>query len=86
MNNIFGSIYYAIDAEVAVLPITELPLIDGSEPSVVRIAHPLEPPVPPPPPADCPSEPFVELLFTAPSGNPPPIPFAIGTISGLIFE
>ena len=64
--------YYDIDAEVAVRPITALPLIDGSEPSVVRSAHPLAPPVPPPPPANTPSEPYVELLFTAPPFPPAP--------------
>ena len=26
------------------------------------------------------------VIKTAPNGNPPPIPFAMGTISGLTFE
>ena len=63
--------YYDIDAEVAVRPITALPLIDGSEPSVVRSAHPLAPPDPPDPPALPPEEPEVELLFTV-APSPPP--------------
>ena len=61
---------------LATISITALP---------TDIAKGLPPKVDPWEPAIIPDATFL-FIKTAPIGNPPPIPFAIGTISGFIFE